>query len=268
MKKILTVAALAATFKLNPAWGPYAPLVLYSTLGKALPEGMASAATLWAVCQFFTNKYGEQVAKAGGGSRTGKAYSLGNALFNEVIDSDKPVALATFDYQDTWAWMKTDDKKVHLYIQEMSEELGALREELAESGSAVNEDYPFILMAGERRSYNANQIFRTPDWRKTDKDGAMRIHSDDLSRLRLEDGGKAVCRSKVGQVEVVLMKDDGVQPGMVTLPHGYGMQYTNAEGEQKQNGPSINQLTDSHYCDPIAKTPYHKHVPVMIEAVG
>jgi anaerobic selenocysteine-containing dehydrogenase len=257
--------ALAATLKANPKWMPYVPVILYATLGKALPENMASAATLWGVCQFFAAKFSRQVAEAG---TEGKGYSQGNALFNKALSSDKPVALATFEYSDTWTLMRTSDKKVELYIQEMADAMVQLRDEATSLGEDSGKaEYPFILMAGERRAYNANQIFRTPDWRKTDKEGAMRIHSDDLSKLGLEDGNKALCRSATGQIEVSLMKDDTVQPGMLTLPHGYGMLYSSDTGEQKQNGPAINELTAADYCDPIAKTPYHKHVLVAVEAM-
>lgn len=253
--------ALAATLKANPKWLPYVPVILYATLGKALPKNMASAATLWGVSQFFATKYSKQVAKAG---IPGKGYAQGNTLFQRMINSDKPIALATFDYDDTWDLMRTKDKKVTLYIEEMSTALEALANEKADT---TNPEYPFILMAGERRSYNANQIFRTPDWRKTDKEGAMRIHPDDLKRLGLEDGGKARCRSATSQIDVLLMEDAAIQKGMVTLPHGYGMLYTHKNGELKQNGPAINELTAASHCDPIAKTPYHKHVPVAIEAI-
>jgi len=253
--------ALAATLKANPQWMPYVPVILYATLGKALPENMASAATLWGVSQFFATKYSKQVAKAG---IRGKGYTQGNTLFQKMIDSDKPIALATFDYSDTWELMRTKDKKINLYIEEMASELDALKNETTKQS---NEEYPFILMAGERRSYNANQIFRTPDWRKTDKEGAMRIHPEDLKALGLEDGGKANCRSAISQIEVHIMEDDAVQKGMVTLPHGYGMLYTSKTGEMKQNGPAINELTAVDHCDPIAKTPFHKHVPVAIEAI-
>lgn len=258
--------ALAAAFKANPRWVQYAPVILYATLGKALPENMASAASLWGVCQFYAAKYSRQVARAG---TPGKGYAQGNALFNRTLASDLPVALATFDYSDTWTLMKTRDKKVALAIEEMFSAL----DDLAVEASQANEhqsgnEYPFILMAGERRSYNANQIFRTPDWRKTDKEGAMRIHSEDLSQLGLQDQDKAICRSESGQIDVLLMQDDTVQPGMVTLPHGYGMLYSDDEGNIVQNGPAVNELTSSDYCDPIAKTPYHKHVAVAIEPIS
>ena len=253
--------ALAATLKANPQWMPYVPVILYATLGKALPKNMASAATLWGISQFFATKHSKQVAKAG---IKGKGYSQGNALFNRMIDSDKPIALATFDYTDTWRLMRTQDKKVNLYIKEMSSELSALKNEVK---TQKNTEFPFILMAGERRAYNANQIFRTPVWRKTDKDGAMRIHPVDLKALGLKDGDKAKCRSATSQIEVRLLEDDAVQKGMVTLPHGYGMLYTDKKGEIKQDGPAINKLTASTDCDPIAKTPYHKHVPVALETI-
>ncbi|MFV1872603.1 MAG: molybdopterin-dependent oxidoreductase [Oleiphilus sp.] len=255
--------ALAASIKLNPKWANYAPLILYSTIGKQLPESMQSAATLWAVSQFYAAKFSKQIARAG---IHGKPYQQGKALFAKMLESDKPIALATFDYEDTWQWMKTKDKKVRLAVPEMFAELSALENELTQQNE--KSDFPFVLMAGERRAYNANQIFRTPDWRKTDKDGAMHIHPADLAKLSLNDGDKALCRSKVGQVEVLLKADDTVQEGMLTLPHGYGQLYTNAEGVLQQNGPAINELTATEHCDPIAKTPYHKHVSVALSAVA
>lgn len=255
--------ALAATFKLHPEWAKYAPLILYSTLGKQLPKTMQSAATLWGVSQFYASKFSRQIQRAG---ISGSSYAQGLALFNKMLESDKPIPLATFDYEDTWSWMKTKDKKVRLSIPEMMNALNDLKYELSESDSNV--EFPFVLMAGERRAYNANQIFRTPDWRKTDKEGAMHIHPNDILKMGFADGDKVVCRSKTGEVEVLLKADEGVQEGMLTLPHGYGQLYQSHDGVLLQNGPAINELTASDHCDPIAKTPYHKHVAVSLNALA
>lgn len=254
--------ALAAAFKLNPGWAKYAPLVLYATMGKALPEGMASAAALWGVCQMYAARHTRALRPL---YKKSRAYELGLCLFNAILDSDKPVPLANFSYQDTWRWLKTEDKKIHLAIPELFAQLKALP---AEINAARNIDYPFILMAGERRAYNANQIFRTPDWRKTDKDGAMRIHPEDMAQLGFSDGQRVLCQSETGEIEVSLMEDNSVQRGMLTLPHGYGMLYKSTHGHLKQNGPAVNDLTRSDYCDPIAKTPYHKHVPVNLRLLS
>jgi anaerobic selenocysteine-containing dehydrogenase len=55
-----------------------------------------------------------------------------------------------------------------------------------------------------------------------------------------------------------------VRPGMVTLPHGYGMRFKGSA----PIGPELNRLTDSEHCDPLSRTPFHKHVPVRIEKLA
>ena len=140
----------------------------------------------------------------------------------------------------------------------MLAELDAIKTEQSVTG-----EYPFILMAGERRSYNANQIYRDPKWRKVDPHGAMRMHPDDAAELNLSDGAKAICTSERGSIEVVIEIDDAVRRGMVTLPHGYGMRYKGGPAI----GPELNRLTSANHCDPLTRTPYHKHVPVSIHKV-
>ena len=38
--------------------------------------------------------------------------------------------------------------------------------------------------------------------------------------------------------------------------------------ERLSNGPRVNVLTESGNCDPIAATPYHKHVAVRLERLA
>ena len=117
-------------------------------------------------------------------------------------------------------------------------------------------------MAGERRSYNANQIYRDPKWRKVDPHGAMRMHPDDAAGLGLNDGDAAECQSAQANIDVVIELDDSVRRGMVTLPHGYGMRYQ----DSAPIGPQLNRLTTGDWCDPLSRTPFHKFVPVRVSA--
>jgi anaerobic selenocysteine-containing dehydrogenase len=66
---------------------------------------------------------------------------------------------------------------------------------------------------------------------------------------------------------VEILVDETVQPGVVSLPHGFGMMYTLAEGACEQNGPAVNVLTAAEDRDPIAGTLWHKHVRVNVECV-
>jgi anaerobic selenocysteine-containing dehydrogenase len=56
-----------------------------------------------------------------------------------------------------------------------------------------------------------------------------------------------------------------MREGQLALPHGYGQTYLAEDGERLSNGPRVNVLTDSENRDPVAGTPYHKHVAVRLE---
>ena len=60
---------------------------------------------------------------------------------------------------------------------------------------------------------------------------------------------------------------DEMLPGVVSVPHGYGLDYPDEAGSRARSGPLINELTASDHCDPLTKTPYHKTVPVRIVPV-
>ena len=60
-------------------------------------------------------------------------------------------------------------------------------------------EWPFLLSAGERRSFTANTIFRDPAWRKRDPDGALRVAPTDAAALGLADGGRGLPDDRAGR---------------------------------------------------------------------
>lgn len=257
--------ALAAYFKLNPKQARFAPAILYSTLGKALPKGMETAAIVWGISQFYAQRWPAQVRATG---LKGKGAVLGRQLFDRFMDNDTGMPISAFNPEiDTWKLLRHKDKKIHLAIPQLLQDVLALHDEMQDQADPA---FPFLLMAGERRSYNANQIFRDPAWRKADQDGALRLHPDDAAALGIQAKDAVVCETARGRIQVTASLDDSVQRGTASLPHGYGMRYpgdTDAT-EWQQHGPSVNELTDVRHCDPIAKTPFHKTVPARIAKVN
>ena len=249
---LLYMGALGATLALHPQWQKYAASIVYRTLGKALPNGAAAAAPLLPLAIEYATTHFAAVRRAG---HQGNRLTLGTALFRAILQRRSGTVLSIHEFQDTWSLIKTPDRKVQLAIPEMFQELRALQTE-APPGA----EFPFILMAGERRSYNANQIYRDPSWRRTDPHGAMRMHPDDASQLGLVSGATAVCTSARDSIRVVIEVDDSVRRGMVTLPHGYGMRYQGSD----PIGPELNRLTSGAHCDPRSRTPFHKYLPVHI----
>ena len=160
-----------------------------------------------------------------------------------------------------WSRVATADGRVELAIAELLGELAALRDEPPPGSDPA---WPFVLSAGERRSFTANTIIRDPAWRKRDAEGALRVNPDDARELGLDDGGRARLVTRQGEAEVVVEVSEMMQPGHVSLPNGLGLTYPRLEGEAV-TGVAPNELTSSDDRDHIAGTPWHKHVPARVE---
>jgi anaerobic selenocysteine-containing dehydrogenase len=80
------------------------------------------------------------------------------------------------------------------------------------------------------------------------------------------DNDRVLCKSAIDEITVIIHIDSSMKPGFVSLPHGYGLNYSESSrsGHTIQNGPKINMLTSSGHCDPLSKTPYQKYVSVII----
>jgi len=260
---------LALLLKLRPKLIPYGGHILEQTLGAWLPDGASSAAPLWFAAHRYVGRHSEAVRRAAtaidlnGRDERLNDNALAEQLFSRILHSHSGTLLSTHRYDDTWSLVRHPDRKIQLQIPELLRELAALKDEDATLGS----EYPLILIAGERRNYNANTIYRDPAWRKKDADGALRINPNDAVQLGLEDGAQARCISRRGEITVLVQHCDTMRTGMVSLPHGYGLRYTEEDGSRKAHGPAVNRLTSSDHRDPIAATPYHKYVPVRLEAV-
>ncbi|WP_257461501.1 molybdopterin-dependent oxidoreductase [Archangium lipolyticum] len=260
-KHLVFLAAMSAMLARKPRLRHFAASIIYRTLGRALrtPRANASrvppaaAAPLLALALQMANREPAAVRRAG---HRGNRLTLGVSLFHAILDRPEGTLVTRHELEDTWSFIRHRDGRIHLDIPEMLEALRALRDE-------PSSNHPLVLLAGERRGYNANQIYRDPAWRKTDPDGAMRMHPDDARALGLRQGARALCTSAAGEIPVTIELDEMLRPGMVTLPHGYGMRYRGGE----PNGPQLNRLTASEHCDPLARTPYHKHVPVSVRAI-
>jgi formate dehydrogenase len=159
--------------------------------------------------------------------------------------------------------VRTADGRINAYIAHLVPSI----EELSVGPQAItSQEYPFVLSAGERRAYTANTIFRDPEWRRKDRDGALRICPQDAARLSLNDGDVAKLSTAGGQTKVVIEISARMQPGHVSLPNGMGLDSSNGAGDVARVGTAPNELTASGHRDFFAGTPWHKMVPAQIEA--
>jgi len=249
--------AFGAAMGADPELGKVLPFVLYETLGPALPDDLRGAAALWGLAQRCFMTYPDAVRRAG--------HADANALFEAALAGRSGITFTVHEYEDDFALMGRPDKRFTLGVPEMLDELRGLRDR---SPGYASEEFPIVLSAGERRSYTANDIYRNPGWRKRDENGALRLSPGDAAALGLADGDRARVTTARGQAETLVEVTDVMQPGHASLPNGYGLDFTDADGNVTVPGIAPNALTSSDWRDPFAGTPWHKHVPARIEAVG
>ena len=246
-----------ALMKADPALAALAPVLLYRTLGKTMPDGAASMAPLWAGCHRAAATMTVPVQRALGTSAAGA--ELGEELFARILGSPSGTAFSTHTHDEVWDLVRRD--RVQLAVPELLDWLGALDP----AAEGVDPQYPFSLVNGQRRKHNANQILRAPAWRRSDPDGALRGRAADLATIGAEAGDWVAVITRAGRIVVRAEADESMRPMQVALPHGFGMSYPDGHGGRVTDGPRINMLTEAGDRDPVAGTPHHKDVPVRLE---
>ena len=199
------------------------------------------------------------LARAGFG---GSPIEAAQALFDAILANPSGVVFSVDGWEEVIGRIATPDGRIHLALPDLLAELGRLRERTPFGRATPS--YPFVLSAGERRSFTANTIIRDPAWRKTDAAGALRMSPEDAAALGVGPGDRVRVTTRRGTAVATVEVSDTLQRGHVTLPNGLGL--TGAAGSETP-GVAPNELTSSGDRDPFVGTPWHKHVPARVERV-
>jgi anaerobic selenocysteine-containing dehydrogenase len=262
----------------HPGLAQITPVLLNRTLGQLLPDGAAHIAPIWMSCHTAAGTIPTAVQRAL--ETDAEGFALGEVLFERALSSPSGFAFSKHEYDEIWQLVQRD--RIQLAVPEMLDWLARLDP----AAERPDPEYPFSLVNGQRRSHNANQILRSPAWRRSDPDGAMRIHPDDLATLGVDPDGWIAVISPTGRIVVRAEANDSMRRKQIALPHGFGMSVplhtrpphwpelsggcspdrTPWAGGSVVDGPRINMLTAATDRDPIAGTPHHKDLPVRLEA--
>jgi len=259
------VTAMGEDLSKNPLLGPISQILATAAFAEMPRAASLATAPLLMASMMFVDEHEAAVRRAG---VVDEGEGLATALFKRIITSPSGAVISVHEYEDTFRFIRHPDGRIHLAIEPMLEALAALGAEAAAGGPTRDPAFPFVLCAGERRASNATTSYRDPAWRSTDRAGALRISRPDAERLAIADGDLVSVESRRGSVVATAELDDTVQPGAVSLPHGFGLTFTSADGTRASHGPLVNLLSASDHCDPFTKVPYHKSIPVRIRKLG
>ena len=99
---------------------------------------------------------------------------------------------------------------------------------------------------------------------------SLQVHPDDAASLGLTEGAHATVASRVGSVVVPVEITDGIRPGVVSLPHGWGhgVPGTSMRVAAEKPGVNSNVLSDDKALDPLSGTSVLNGIPVTVSPAG
>lgn len=165
----------------------------------------------------------------------------------------------------------TKGKKIRLaprlYLQDLPRVAELIKSYAAQAGKKL--DNGFLLIG--RRHVRSNNSWMHNSFRlvKGKNRCTVMIHPEDAARLGVEDGQNVTVTSAVGRVEIPAEVTEGIMPGVVSIPHGWGHARPGISQQtaQAHAGVSVNDLTDEMQVDPLCGTAVLNAVPVTLTPV-
>jgi anaerobic selenocysteine-containing dehydrogenase len=128
-----------------------------------------------------------------------------------------------------------------------------------------------LLLIGRRdvRSNNSWMHNLAPLVRGRDR-CTLQMHPADASRLGVEGAERVEIRSHAGKLTAPLELNEGLMPGVVSLPHGWGHDLEGARLDVARShaGVNSNRLTDAGPLDPLSGNAVLNGIPVEVAAAG
>jgi anaerobic selenocysteine-containing dehydrogenase len=229
------------------------PFVLAKTLGREWDS--AAKAGLWGLLMTAPQVFRKNAARIG----FEPGIDQGDRIFQALLDTPEGLWVGRADVDKPMEGIKTPSGKIEIYIPELAEQARSLDAAGETEDLRLPDEFPLILNAGRHMKYNANTLMRNPEWNKGRRACTVAVNPADAESLNLTDGQQVRVTTAAGSEVGELQTSDQVRPGMVLIPHGFGLLY-----EGRVYGINANRLTQSTHRDPLG-TPLHRYVPCRVE---
>jgi anaerobic selenocysteine-containing dehydrogenase len=143
------------------------------------------------------------------------------------------------------------------------------RLEAALDQRTANGDAGMVLIGRRQLRSNNSWMHNLPVLVKGKPRCTLHVHPDDASRLGLETGAPAEVRSRTGTVTVPVEVTDGIMPGVVSIPHGWGHDVDGVQlsvAATTAAGVNSNLLADEGLFDALSGNAVLNGIPVTVTA--
>jgi anaerobic selenocysteine-containing dehydrogenase len=157
--------------------------------------------------------------------------------------------------------LRTPSGKVELAPEPIVADMDRLRAAMARERNGG-----LVLIGRRQLRSNNSWMHNLPALVKGKESCTLHVHPDDAVRLGLTDGGLALLRSATGSLEAPVEVTDGIMPGVVSIPHGWGH---DAGGVRmsvaaEHAGVNSNVLADESMVEPLSGNAVLNGIPVEV----
>ncbi|HEV7845791.1 MAG TPA: molybdopterin oxidoreductase family protein [Thermoleophilaceae bacterium] len=160
--------------------------------------------------------------------------------------------------------LRTPSGKVELAPELIVADMDRLR------GALARERNGELMLIGRRQLRSNNSwMHNLPALVKGKESCTLHIHPDDAERLGLGDGGQALVRSAAGSIEAPVEVTDGIMPGVVSIPHGWGHDAAGVRMNvaSAHAGVNSNVVADESVIEPLSGNAVLNGIPVEVLAL-
>ncbi|MFB0615288.1 molybdopterin oxidoreductase family protein [Streptomyces sp. AGS-58] len=156
--------------------------------------------------------------------------------------------------------LRTRSGRIELLPEPIAGDLPRLRRALRERPAGL------VLVGRRHLRSNNSWMHNVPALTGGSNRCTLHIHPEDAARLGVRDGAGVRVRGAGGEVVAPAEVTDGVRPGVVSLPHGWGHDRpgTRLGHASTDPGVNVNQLLDGSLLDPLSGNAVLNGIPVEV----
>ncbi len=165
--------------------------------------------------------------------------------------------------------LRTPSGMIELAPEPLLADLARLEVALTERGSSAN-GHDLVLVGRRQLRSNNSWMHNIDVLVKGKTQCTMHVHPDDAARIGLADGDQARIRSRTGAIVAPVEVTDGIMPGVVSIPHGWGHDVDGVQLSVASTigaGVNSNLLADAGLFDALSGNAVLNGIPITLEAL-
>ena len=156
---------------------------------------------------------------------------------------------------------------IELAPEPLIDDVVRLEAVLADRSGSRSDGHDFVLVGRRQLRSNNSWMHNINVLVKGKPQCTLHVHPEDATRLGLADGELAEVRSRTGAVLAPVEVTDGIMPGVVSIPHGWGHDVDGVQLSVASTigaGVNSNLLADDTLFDALSGNAVLNGIPVSV----